>query len=201
MTAMRDVVMLTGVIVLGAVLSDSQFTLPAKPEVNEKTDAWQLPPLNDSSSQKKSYARLAKRYKPGATKPVAGGKNEGATSGWQLNGILLERGQYYALINFDKKLARYREGDELPDGVRLAGIEDDSIWIVEGEDKKQIRLYQRSEHAAVYDGVSRSQRHTQRQTQQRATQRPARQGRRQQERSRRQGDQQRNRQGGPQGGR
>ena len=174
--AIRDVVMLTGVIVLGAVLSDSQFTLSAKPEVNEKTDTWQLPPLNDSSSLKKSYARLAKRYKSGAAKPVAGAKNASATSVWQLNGILLERGQYYALINVDKKVARYREGEELPDGVRLARIDDDSIWIGEGEDSRQIRLYQRSEHAAVYDGASRPQR----QAQQRAVQKQARQGSRQQ---------------------
>ena len=140
MMAIRDIVMLTGVIVLGAVLSNSQFTLPAKPEVDEKTDTWQLPPLNDSSSLKKSYSRLAKRYKSAAAKPVAGAKNEGATSVWQLNGILLERGQYYALINVDKKVASDREGEELPYGVSLARIDDDSIWIGEVEDNKQIRL-------------------------------------------------------------
>lgn len=134
----RWVILAAGMFLLGALFADSQFFRPNISGTKDVEAEWQLPPLPDKQALKHDYTRLVQRYQS-VTMDSAG--EERASIPWQLIGISMEGGVYYALIKIDQTVARYQKGEHLTNGTLLSHINDDSIRIETAAGTEQLWLY------------------------------------------------------------
>lgn len=116
--------------------------LQAIKEAGERT--WSLPTLRGPAEIDKAFSALQTLKPWGLTQEET--KNAAATAvkvvQWYFRGVVRVGIGYFALIETEGKVRRYRYGDVLPDGRKLTKIDDDRIETTGPEGPMVTRLYQ-----------------------------------------------------------
>lgn len=118
----------------------SWFALPAplQPKTLAATpEAWQLP-TQPQSDTAKAIDTISGRNLWGIAASAAGGPPAAPPPpAWSVMGIARNGAERFILMAYEgKPIAQLKVGDTLPDGMKIAQIEDDRFFVLTAEKKK-----------------------------------------------------------------
>lgn len=130
-------------VVIGYMLGQAQFELPAVAPSEPKQLDWTLPGAWDTAPASQAAKRLLARFGQPSWSSNQGGDTTGAmATEWHLRGMVHEPPSSLVLIEQGGRVARKKIGDSLPSGEILLQIDNQGILIETLEGQVRLELYQ-----------------------------------------------------------
>jgi hypothetical protein len=126
-------------VLVGSLLADWAFQLPATPLGRPAVPAADLPEVPNAEPLYSAYRRLAERFPKGADGASPARLTQ--AQAWTLKGVVREGAASYALIERDRRILRVTLGEPLPDGAILDAVGADGIRLKTPSGEASLRLY------------------------------------------------------------